>query len=125
MLKNYCMKKLAHGISDINKKFHMPSTHAEVDAILKIIKYRNIPKEVDLLIIKKDYNGNLTNSKPCLHCAKFIIRKYKQIFIRNIYYSNEQGTISKINILDLYQDLSSCYITGGFKRKKSKKVKNK
>ena len=91
------MKKLQVGYSDMCPKYHMPSTHAEVSAINKIIRWKNIPC-INLLVVRINNNGEFVNSMPCIDCIKFILRKAKQIRIKNIYYSNKDGKIECIKV---------------------------
>ena len=41
--------------------------------------------------------GKLTNSKPCIMCAQII----KSVGIRRVYYSNDEGSLSVLNIKDM------------------------
>jgi hypothetical protein len=109
------MKKVQVGVSNKMPKFHMPSTHAEVDVINKLIKYKNLPKSIDLLVIKININNELINSKPCYHCIKFIIRKHREINIKNIYFSNENGEIEELNISKI--NINEMYVSSGMRKK--------
>jgi deoxycytidylate deaminase len=63
---------------------HEYSIHAEVDAINKVKKIKNILKESDLYIVRINSNNNsLRESYPCNSCAEVIVDHN----IRNIYYS--------------------------------------
>jgi len=76
----------------INKFYNNISIHAEVDAVInymKLYKKNNI-KGLDLIVIRKSGNS-LSLSKPCSHCSKFL----KQKNVRNIIYSNENGSLVK------------------------------
>ena len=42
-------------------------------------------------------NGVLSNSKPCIMCCHLL----KQFGIRRVYYSNDDGNISILNVKDL------------------------
>jgi len=101
VLKTYGLKKLQIGYSDKNPKYHMPSTHAEVNALNKIIKWTAVPKCINILVVRINVHGTFVNSMPCLHCIKYILRKCKQIKINCIYYSNAQGIIDCIKISDI------------------------
>ena len=108
--KIHTWKKVASGISSCYPKFHMPSRHAEIDAINKIIKWKNKPSQVDILVIRISTDGKLINSKPCLHCIKYLKRKNNQLKINKIYYSND----NKIVCESLFE-IDTEYITRGMK----------
>lgn len=67
--------------------------HAEINAFMKINKWKNRPKILDLLVIRYSKSGKLGESRPCFHC----IMKLKQsnIGLRNVYYSTNNGIIIK------------------------------
>ena len=83
--------------------------------INKLIKYKNLPKSIDLLVIKININNELINSKPCYHCIKFIIRKHREINIKNIYFSNENGEIEELNISKI--NINEMYVSSGMRKK--------
>jgi len=88
--------KISFGYSRVETKNFMCSTHAEVDAIDKIKHWRNMPKSVDLFVIRLSKDGCIGESKPCKHCI-LLIKKAK-INIKYIYCSNSNGKIIKLRI---------------------------
>lgn len=91
----------------------MPSLHAEIDAYSKIKNYKNIPKKLDLLVIRITNGGNLAESRPCFHCINILAKS--KLNIKNVYYSTSGGIIVCEKFTDLILN-SKKYITGGFLR---------
>lgn len=99
------------------------SVHAEEDALHKYICKRKKdtkkrPK-IDLLVIRIADNGTLKNSKPCLHCM-MALKSYnnKEVNIRNIYYSNDDGEIEHIKFNKLFDNRHhECIISYGNRKK--------
>lgn len=86
----------------------IPGDHAEINAIKKL-RRRKISKKligIDLLVVRLNRSGKLSNSKPCGDC----ISKLKYLpynvgyYINNIYYSDNNGNIIKTNIKTLEKD---------------------
>ena len=73
------------------------STHAEVDAINKLVPLRNNSKlcKVSLMVIRVNRSGNLSNSMPCTNCSNYMktVAVKKGYKIKNIYYSTVDGKI--------------------------------
>ena len=73
------------------------STHAEVDAINKLVPLRNNSKlcKVSLMVIRVNRSGNLSNSMPCTNCVNYMktVAVKKGYKIKNIYYSTVDGKI--------------------------------
>ena len=67
------------------KKFLVPSIHAEVDAIRKVIYTKVSPtkkrKKLSLIVLRKNNRGEFMNSKPCMHCIMFMKSKLVNNFI--------------------------------------------
>ena len=118
------VKKTVLGYSDKCPKYYMPSTHAEVSAINKIIRWRNLPKSVDLFVVKINSSGNFVNSMPCFHCIKYILRKLNRVNTKNIYYSTNDGSIERLKVNDIQrQTLKQTFKeTSGTRRKSHKKT---
>ena len=93
----------------------MPSTHAEISAISKIIGWKNKPKSISICVIKLSNIGTYVNSKPCFHCLKFIKRKNKHLNIKYIYYSTSDGIVC-----EKISDITTDYITSGIRNKNLK-----
>ncbi len=95
----------------------MPSRHAEVDALLKIKNYRNNPKEVNILVVRINKNGNLEKSRPCKDCIRMM--QMSNFVIKYIYYSTADGIIVKEKFSKM-MDSSLTYTSKGVKSKKYK-----
>lgn len=93
----------------------MPTTHAEINAYTKIKGCKNIPKKLDLFVIRITKGGNLAESRPCLHCINILSKSYLNLI--NVYYSTADGIIVCETFKSLIND-TSCHITGGFLRHK-------
>ncbi len=93
----------------------MPSTHAEVSAINKIIGWKNRPPKINLLVIKLSSDCSFSNSKPCFHCVKYLKKKSKQLNISKVYYSTNNGIVCE-NL----NDMTSDFVSSGFRRLVSK-----
>ncbi len=64
--------------------------HAEMDVIIKSGK--DDLSDYDLVVIRIDRNGNMTNSKPCSGCKGVI----SQFGIREVWFSNINGILEKL-----------------------------
>lgn len=82
--------------------------HAEINALSKLIRTKISNRKlvtVDLLVIRTDKNFLLKNSKPCQKCIEHMMQLPKYGYrMRYIYYSNNEGTITKTNFTNLYHD---------------------
>ena len=108
-------KKLAHGTSlDINY-YNMPTKHAEMDILNKIKGYKNLPRQIDILVIRFGQDGSLKESRPCSHCISSLSRS--KLNIRYIYYSTKQNIIVREKFSSL-QNHSNLYITYGIRHGK-------
>ena len=77
----------------------MPSKHAEIDAINKIKKKKNLPKQVDIVVIKLTKSGQLGESRPCYHCLCSLERS--NLNIKHVYYSTKNNTIIREKLADM------------------------
>ena len=94
------------------------STHAEIDAIKKLPNFYK-GSVFDLVVIRTTNSFILRNSKPCSKCIEllhYFCRK-KKIKIRNVYYSTEEGKITKIK----FSQLHNSHQTLTFRLKHNKK----
>jgi cytidine deaminase len=114
--KKSVLKKISTGINNQRSYFGINSTHAEVDAVTKIIDHKNLPRKMDLFVIRLSKTGELGESRPCLHCLK-ILRRSGMCF-KWIYYSTSQQTIVRDSFSNLI--CSKSYISKG-QRQLSKK----
>lgn len=83
------------------------SCHAEMNLIKQYsasFKTRKMSKYV-VWIVRWDRNGNLVNSKPCLHCRNNLL----SLGIHRIVFSNEDGCFIKADL----RDLDNCKLSSG------------
>ena len=88
-----------YGINHSVKNHLDPSTHAEIDALNKVITWKNRPKKMDLLVIRVSPTGILGESRPCFHCLKKIM--LSGVNVIDVYYSTSNGTIIREKIKDM------------------------
>ena len=88
----------------------MPSTHAEIDAIGKIMNKKNKPKKLDIVVVRYTKSGELAESRPCYHCLCFMEKS--RLDIRNIYYSTSEGTIVKERLEEMKANPITCVSSG-------------
>lgn len=103
------------------KEKGLPSFHAEYNAIHKLINKPNKPKEVDLLVIRITKSGILGNSRPCKYCLNHLKNVYQLgITIKNIYYSNEYGSINREGFIQMFTN-DKQHISSGYRRNFNRK----
>lgn len=99
------------------KKLHIPSVHAEICAIKHLLDSckKNTKKriKVDMIVMRKTFEEQYANSKPCKHCIEFLKSDNIERFInlRNITYF-ENGTF----ITESLKNITNSHITRGWKR---------
>ena len=113
--------KIAIGYNHYRPNY-VQSIHAEEDAMNKYIvkqKRKNNKKrpKIDILVIRITNNGNLKNSKPCLHCILKLESFASVVNIKNVYYSNDNGEIEHIKFNTLYKNKHECVISYGNRKK--------
>ena len=69
----------------------MPSRHAEADAMNKVRFKKNMPRYVDIFVIRLNKLGNLGESRPCYHCLTMM--ETSGLNIKYVYYSTASGHI--------------------------------
>jgi hypothetical protein len=83
----------------------IPGDHAEVNAVKKLKRRKNTKKLVgiDVLVVRLNRSGKLSNSKPCRDCIEKlkILPQKVGYYVNNIYYSDNNGDIIKTNIKKL------------------------
>jgi len=107
-------KKVVIGFNNTTNWNYMPTLHAEIDAYTKIKNYKNVPKKMDLLVVRITNGGNLAESRPCFHCINILAKS--KLNIKNIYYSTSDRTIVCEKFVDLVSSTKK-YVTRGFKRR--------
>jgi hypothetical protein len=92
----------------------MPSRHAEVDAINKMKSRRNIPRYVDLFVIRLNKAGGLGESRPCSDCLKML--ETCGLNIKHIYYSTASGTIVREKMSEMANSPDT-YVSSGVRKR--------
>ncbi len=69
----------------------MPSKHAEADAMNKVRFKKNMPRYVDIFVIRLNKSGELGESRPCYHCLTMM--ETSSLNIKYVYYSTSSGHI--------------------------------
>lgn len=100
---------------------NMYSRHAEMDALSKVNKLINIPKKVNLLVIKLTLDGSMSYSRPCYFCLFYLARS--NFNIKYVYYSNKNGEISKELFCNMINNPLTCVSSGERTRRNQKKFK--
>jgi len=103
-LKNFNI--LSYGVNvyaDIDGK--TPGIHAEEDAIMKLpyMKSKKRLESVNILVVRLSKTNKVQCSKPCHNCIKMLSTypKIKGYNIRYVYYSNENGGITRTTLSKL------------------------
>jgi tRNA(Arg) A34 adenosine deaminase TadA len=70
--------------------------HAEISAMQNFLKKNKktcdrMIKKISLIVLRVNRYNELVNSKPCYHCLEYL----KNIGIKNIYFSDDNGNIIK------------------------------
>lgn len=112
--------KIAFGISCGESYKSMPSKHAEIDALCKINTKINIPKKVDIIVVRITRSGQLANSRPCLHCIESLEKS--NLNIRYVYYSTTERTFAKEKFADM-KSSPLTYISSGARNKLKRNIK--
>lgn len=96
-------------IQSENYKIPTCSIHAERDAINKLPKLRKKIK-VDMLVLRFTRTKKLTISMPCHKCINNMQNLFpkKGYIVKNIYYSDYDGTIRKTNVNKLSKIKCEC-----------------
>lgn len=97
------LQMISYGMNHFSSPSRLDvSTHAEIDALLKLRKRENHKrgKKINLLIIRTTKMGKLCMSKPCEQCVLDMLRiaprqGYK---IDWIYYSTATGDIHRVKL---------------------------
>lgn len=94
-------------VNIFNRKLYCPSTHAEIDAIRKVIdgcrKKSNKKCRLDMVVLRKNVKNEYCSSKPCKHCLMMLQSDFiKQfIHIRNItYYEDGKFITEPLNSIE-------------------------
>ncbi len=99
----------------------MPSKHAEIDALNKIKSWKNIPKQIDLFVVRFNKIGLLSESRPCLNCLQTLEKS--EINIKHVYYSTNSGIIVREKFKNM-KISPLTYISSGVRNKLKKRFQN-
>jgi ribosomal protein L28 len=84
----------ATGINEYAIDLKIKTIHAEVDTVNNL-KYNRSKrhKKVNFFVMRVDKNGNVCNSKPCVHCMRTVKQqlKFKGYHCQGIWYTNQLG----------------------------------
>ena len=97
----------------------MPSKHAEMDVITKIQFLKNVPKYIDMFVIRINKNGKLGESRPCIDCLKML--NMSKFIIKNIYYSTSEGLVVKEKFSNMLDSSIKNYTSSGRRSKNRNK----
>jgi tRNA(Arg) A34 adenosine deaminase TadA len=106
-------KYVAYGINQCIPQYNMPSLHAEI-AALKNINKKNLPKCVNLVVVRFTKEGNLVSSRPCYNCIRTLSRC---INIKYVFYSCD-GEIIKEKFNEMLENELTTVSSGARQRKK-------
>jgi cytidine deaminase len=89
---------MSYGQNHYSNNPNMPSIHAEHDAINKL-PYSRKKQEINMLVIRFS-DKKLSMSKPCKKCINMMINLFpkKGYIIKKIYYSDQNGEITKTKL---------------------------
>jgi tRNA(Arg) A34 adenosine deaminase TadA len=105
------VKYVAYGINRHIPQYNTPSLHAEI-AAFKNIKKNNMPRKLDLLVVRFSKEGELVSSRPCYNCIRTLTGS---IHIKNVYYSCN-GKIIKEKFNEML-DSKLTMVTSGMRMK--------
>lgn len=112
--------KEALGISSNDVYCNMPSRHAEADAFNKIKTKKNMPRNIDIFVIKITKSGQFGNSRPCKHCIDLM--NISGFNIKYIYYSDNDGNIIKESFSHM-KNSDDIYVSSGMRTKLKLSIK--
>lgn len=91
---------LSRGINHYNGRQYK-SIHEEKTAIDKLPKTKK-KVHINILVIRVNISGKVVNSKPCDQCLKYMkcTLPKRNYILKNIYWSNDDGTITVTKTLN-------------------------
>jgi hypothetical protein len=93
--------------------------HAEMNALVRLQNYFQVKakkKTVNLLVIRINMRGELKYSKPCIKCISFLNTNMKCFKIKNVYYSCDDGSLTKVKFTTLCNEKNQ-HVSKRFKNK--------
>lgn len=107
LLKGNYKNKIIIGFNrPIKEKIKYKTIHAEMNAIYNFPYDKKAIKGMDIIVIRNK-NGNLKNSRPCNHC----IEEMCNVGIRKVFYSNDEGKI----VFEYIEKMEKTHISSGWK----------
>jgi cytidine deaminase len=96
------------------------STHAEMAVIFQLMK--SAPRkgrkriDLDLIVVRVNKCGSLSNSKPCAKCLKYLERLNQTSCyrVRDVYYSDSNGQVICVKFNELVKDVQK-HVTRRFR----------
>ena len=86
---------------------YAPSIHAEIDAMKKIIHWKERPRKIILISVRIGADNNFKMARPCIDCQRILFRRLK---ILRIYFTTNSDDDTKI-----YDERRSVGWTGWYK----------
>jgi len=83
-------------LSSYNIRLSIMNNRINVGSMSLLNKIRNILANKTITVVR-EYNGRLRNSKPCSHCAKYML----QLGIKRVEYSDDNGNIVRCLVENL------------------------
>lgn len=84
-----------------------------MDALTKLKYRKDLPRNVDIMVVRFAKTGVLGSSRPCAHCLESLNRS--NLSIKYVYYSTCDGTIVKEKFNNM-QDESITYVSSGIRK---------
>jgi deoxycytidylate deaminase len=83
-------------LSSYNIRLSIINNRINVGSMTLLNKIRDILSNKTITVVR-EYNGRLRNSKPCSHCAKYML----QLGVKSVEYSDDNGNMIRCNIENL------------------------
>lgn len=110
-------KKISTGINNTFPYKYIPSTHAEIEAMIRaqrwIARKKHKKIKLNLIVLRYSISGKLGESRPCYHCLKEL--QASNLNIKNVYYSDINGAIKKEKFSHMIITLQNAFVTSGSK----------
>ena len=91
-------------LSEYNIRLSIINNRINVGSMSILNKIRNILSNKTIIVVREQ-NGKLRNSKPCTHCAKYML----QLGVKSVAYSDDNGTLIRCRIENLENTVVSRY----------------
>jgi hypothetical protein len=91
-------------LSEYNIRLSIINDRINVGSMSLLNKIRNILSNKKIIVVREQ-NGRLRNSKPCTHCAKYMLH----LGVKSVEYSDDNGSIVRCLIENLENTVLSRY----------------